>query len=126
MILLGIGFLVLAAIVLIFASIFFQVNTLTVILPMSIFTFAAGVICPSSNAAAMSSLREKAGAANAVLGALLYILSSIMSTIATALSFTSLFPLAMFISAIALITLIGFMLMIVSKEGLRRREGKAS
>lgn len=106
----GTWLLLLAAAAFVAASIYFGLSILSILIPMAIYTFAAGIICPNSNAGAMHSMRHKAGAAAAVIGFSLYLISAVLSSIATALPITSLWPLAIYISLVALIAFVGFLI----------------
>lgn len=97
--------------------IFAEYSTLkisTVLLPISFFTFAAGLISPSCNAAAMTLTREKAGTANAVLSGSIYASSAIMTAITTSLPLNTLFPLALFVTTITILVLIQFLSMVMN------------
>lgn len=115
-ILFGIGLLFLSSVLFLIFAILFSINSWTVLVPISFFTFAAGLICPSCNAVAMTVMRNKAGTASAILSGTLYLGSAIFSAITTSLSVNSLFPLAFYITTITLIVFFQFTLMVVKKE----------
>jgi len=112
LVILGTSATLLAALVCCIIAMFYTLNIVTVLLPMSIFTFAAGFISPSSNTGALVALRHLAGAGSAIAGAGLYAVSAILSTIATMLPLTTLWPLAIYISVIAIIVFVGFFFMV--------------
>lgn len=108
--------------VLLFSSVIFfifalltNINIYSIIIPMSIFTLGAGIIAPNSNAGGMDALRHKAGAAAGVVGFLLYLISSILSTIITALPLSSLWPIALYIIIVSCAAFLIFSFM-VKKE----------
>lgn len=113
MVILGILILLFAACIFFLSAIFSSLNIFSIIIPMSIYTFAAGIICPNSNAGAMNALRHKAGVAAAVIGFSLYLSSSILSTIITAVSIENLWPLAIYIGIVALIGFLVFYLLVI-------------
>ena len=111
MVLHGTLLMLVAAISMLIADITAGLTVASVLIPMSIYTFAAGIICPNSNAGAMHSMRHKAGAAAAMIGFSVYLASAILSTIIGLLPIQSLLPLTIYIFSIALLAFLGFYLL---------------
>lgn len=107
-ILLGLLIALLAAFTAIINWLFFSISTVTILLPMTIYAIAAGLVSPCSNAGAMAVMRHKAGASNAILSASYYGAWAISSLIITHLTLTSLGALAGYIVMIAILAAIGF------------------
>ncbi|OGT53176.1 MAG: hypothetical protein A3E84_00900 [Gammaproteobacteria bacterium RIFCSPHIGHO2_12_FULL_42_13] len=103
----------LSSVVGVLCAIFYPMNIVTVLLPISLFTFAAGEIAPSSNAGALSSLRHLAGIGSAVAGASIYVSSSIFSSIATALPIHDLWPLVFYMGITSTLAFAMFLYLIV-------------
>jgi DHA1 family 2-module integral membrane pump EmrD-like MFS transporter len=109
----GIMFTLIAGVALLTCSMFWQLNIYSVLLPMMIYTFGAGIVAPNANAAAMSIVSHIAGASGAVIGASLYAVSAIMSYIITSANLHHLTSLAFYISSITLLVLCGFYFLIL-------------
>lgn len=114
MIVIGTAILLAASVIFILITLFFHLTAWTVVLPMSIYTFAAGVICPNSNAGAMQALRHKAGAGAATLGFSLYGASALLSSIIVALPMHHLWPLTVYICIISALAFLAFYGLVVS------------
>lgn len=109
----GTAIALLAAVICCILALFYSVTVFTVLLPLSIFTLSAGFVSPSSNAGALNALRQLAGAASSVAGFGLYAVSALLSTIAVALPVATLWPLAIYISSVAVIAFLSFLLLVV-------------
>jgi Bcr/CflA subfamily drug resistance transporter len=107
-ILLGISIALLAAVIAIISWLFFSMNVIAVLLPITIYALAAGLISPCSNAGAMAAMRNNAGPSGAVLSAAYYSAWMIFSTILTHLTLNSLGTLAGYVSVIVIVALIGY------------------
>lgn len=118
MIIIGTTLLLAASIIFILITLFFYLSAWTVVLPMSIYTFAAGVICPNSNTGAMQALRHKAGAGAATLGFSLYGASALLSSIIVALPMHHLWPLTVYICIVSALAFWAFYALIVSPTQL--------
>lgn len=113
MVIIGNGFALCAAILFISLAICTNLSVLTVIIPISVYTFAAGIISPNCNTGAMDAMRHNAGASAAVIGFGLYLFSFLFSTIITTIQITSLWPLAVFIAVVSLLSLISFCSLVI-------------
>ena len=91
---------------------FLDLSIFTVMLPMMIFCFAAGLVASNANAGALSTLSQKAGSCGAIISALLYGLSALFSAIIANQDLSSLKPLTIYICVIALFACIGFLKLI--------------
>ncbi len=80
----------------------------TVIFPMMIYTFAAGLVGPNSNSCAMGLTTHIAGAAGAMLGALLYACATIFTIIITSMNLAHLLSLTSYILSIGILSFLGF------------------
>jgi len=108
--------LIIAAISMMVAEVISGLTVLSVLIPMAIYTFAAGIICPNSNAGAMHSMRHKAGTAGAMVGFSIYLASAILSTLINILSLNSLLPLTSYIFIIAILSLGSFYFLVILKK----------
>lgn len=108
MVLLGTMFALAASLVICLLAAFFALTELTVLLPLALFTFAAGFVSPSSNTGSLLALRHLAGAGSAIAGSGIYAASAVLSTIATSLPLDTLWPLAMYILIVSLISFLAF------------------
>jgi len=115
MIVIGTVILAISVLVLIIEALFFKLGVTTVIIPMTIYTLAAGIICPNSNAGAMDALRHKAGAAAAVIGFSVYFCSALLSTIITAIAIDTLWPLLIYILIITMIAILSFKFFVINR-----------
>jgi len=79
-------------------------NTLAVLLPMSLFIFGAGLISPAANTGAMTLFRDKAGVATSMIGFSIAIGGAIFSGALSTVHITRLVELAAYVGIIALIT----------------------
>jgi Bcr/CflA subfamily drug resistance transporter len=109
----GVILSLIAACGLILCSVFGSLNVYTILLPMMIYTFAAGMVAPNANAGAMAIVSHIAGASGAVIGASLYAASAILSYMITSANLHKLGSLAFYISGITLIVLFGFYFLIL-------------
>jgi Bcr/CflA subfamily drug resistance transporter len=107
-ILIGISMLALSFVLLLVCAIFYHLTIFSVILPMSVYTFGAGLISPNSNAGAIEASRSTAGVGASLIGVSVYFASAVLSTIITSLDVTSLWPLTWYIGGISFIALAGF------------------
>jgi len=95
---------------------FAHFSILTTILPMMIYMFGAGLVAPSANAKAMNELRHIAGASAAVVGALVYGMSTICTAFITTLDLTQLVSLGIYTIIISVTALFGFWGLILSRK----------
>lgn len=117
MILIGTSFLLLAALLIIGLSFYYPLSILSVLIPMSVYTFSAGILSPNVNTGAMKESAHIAGAGAAILGFGVYAGSAVFSSIATSLSLKSLEPLAIYVSSVAALVFIIFWGMVYQKKG---------
>lgn len=94
---------------------FFSLSIFTVMFPMIIFCFAAGLVASNANANALYALSHKAGSTGAMIGALIYAASAVFTAIITNQNLNTLEPLAIYISVIAVISCVGFKILIIKK-----------
>jgi DHA1 family bicyclomycin/chloramphenicol resistance-like MFS transporter len=113
-ILLGIFVALFASLLMIINCLFFNLNAITVLIPMAVYALAGGLISPCSNAGAMAATRDNAGASGALMSTSYYTSWLIFSTILTHLSLNSLSTIATYISVIAVISLVGYWKLILS------------
>ena len=99
-------------------DIIFGLTVLSVLIPMMIYTFAAGIISPNSNAGAMARMRHQAGTAAAIVGFSLYLASAILSTIINLVSIKSLLPLTIYIFIIAIASFSAFFFLVLFKKSI--------
>ena len=109
----GIIFTLVAGVALLLCSLFWQLNIYSVLLPMMIYTFGAGIVAPNANAGAMSIVSHIAGASGAVIGASLYAASAILSYVITSANLHQLTSLAFYVSGITILVLCGFYFLIL-------------
>jgi DHA1 family bicyclomycin/chloramphenicol resistance-like MFS transporter len=114
---LGIAMALLAGLILLVCWVFSTLSINTVVLPIMLYTFAAGIVSPNANASALMALKHMAGASSAVIGVGVYAASAILAAIITQLNLASLAALAGYISSIAIIALAGFYLLICHRVG---------
>lgn len=110
-ILLGIVIALCAALISIMSWLFFSMNTISILFPMTVYALAAGLVSPCSNAGAMAVTRHIAGPSGAVLSASYYVAWAIFSIIITHLALNSLGTLAGYIGVIAVFALVGFLML---------------
>ncbi len=102
-----------SAIFLLISWIFFNLNIFTVLIPMTVFCLASGLIAPGANAGAMSTLSHKAGSAGAMIGAIIYATSALFSAIITNQNLSTLGPLTIYVNVIAILSVLGFITLIM-------------
>jgi DHA1 family bicyclomycin/chloramphenicol resistance-like MFS transporter len=85
-------------------EIFAEMNTLTVLLPMSVFIFGAGLVSPAANAGAMTIFRERAGAATAFVGFAITMGGAVFSGALAHLHIEHLWQLGSYVAIIAAIS----------------------
>ncbi len=83
---------------------FYHMTLLSVVIPMMLYAFGCGFISPTSNACAMSVIKSHYGSLAAILGAGSILASSILNAILARFSLDTLFPLAIFIIVVNLIS----------------------
>ncbi len=98
---LSVTILLLAAAFIIVISLFYTISVFSVLIPMSIYTFSAGILSPNANTGAMNESAYHSGAGGAILMFCLYGGASLFSSIATSLPLTSLMPLGIYIATVA-------------------------
>lgn len=79
-------------------------NTLSVLVPMSMFVFGAGLVSPAANAGAMTIFREHAGAATAFVGFTITIGGAVFSAALSHLHIQHLWQLGAYVGVITLIS----------------------
>lgn len=94
----------------VFFAAFMPSSVVTVTLLISLYTVCTGFIFPNANAAIMSAFKHAAGSASALSVTLVFLSAALCSFIAMNLSVHTLWPVALYISGIALINLIAFLL----------------
>lgn len=82
----------------------------TVVLLISLFTFCTGFVFPNANVGVMSTFKHAAGPASALSVTLVFLAAAFFSLIAMNLSMQSLWPVALYISGIAVMSLIAYLL----------------
>lgn len=94
----------------------FPLSIPTVIVPMMLYTFAAGIVSPNANASSLSAMSNMAGPAAAVIGCFIYVASSVLSAIITSMNLGSLSSLAAYVMGIVILAIITFGKMILLKK----------
>ena len=79
-------------------------DTLGVLLPMSIYVFGAGLISPAANAGAMSIFRDRAGAAAGFIGFSFTFGSAVMSAVLAHVDVRHLWQLAVYVGTIMVVS----------------------
>ncbi len=82
-----------------------NLNALSVILPMAIYTLGAGLVAPIASGHALSTVRHVAGAAAAVFGGLVYGMSAISTLLFTSMDLSKLSSLATYLGILSLLAL---------------------
>ena len=84
-------------------------NTLSVLLPMSIFIFGTGMVSPAANTGAMTLFKDKVGAATAMIGVSIAIGGAIFSGALSAVHMTRLAELGAYVGASTLLSFAVYM-----------------
>lgn len=107
-ILIGTFFGVLPGILFFLSSSFFSFSVISVVIPMMVYTFAAGLVAPNANGCALGELKHVAGAASAVIGASVYAVSAGCNIFINSLDLDKLNSLGIYTIITGLISLISF------------------
>jgi MFS transporter, DHA1 family, multidrug resistance protein len=99
---------VLASVIFFVLDFITTMNTLSVLLPMSVFIFGTGMVSPAANAGAMTLFKDKAGAATAMIGASIAIGGAISSGALSAVHITRLAELGAYIGASTLLSFVTY------------------
>ncbi len=94
----------LSAIMFLVAELLADMDTLSVLLPISVFIFGAGLVSPAANAGAMTIFREHAGAATAFVGFAIVIGGAVFSGALAHLHIRHLWQLGSYVGLIALVS----------------------
>lgn len=92
-------------------------NAVSVLLPMSIYIFGAGMVSPAANAVAMTIFRDRAGAATAVVGFSIAMCGAIFSGVLSGIHITRLVELAAYIGISTLVFLAVYMMLVRQRGG---------
>lgn len=84
-------------------------NAITALFPATIFMFGVGAVSPNANAGAMSTIGHIAGAGGAVIVAIVYGASSILTGIITAITIQTPMPLAVYFTSLSIMALASFL-----------------
>lgn len=118
--LIGVCCLLLTAILILLDAFYLPFTVATVIAPMAFYTFAVGTMAANANAGAMVQSAGYSGAGSALLMFAMYAGSAIFSAIATGMPQTHLLPLAIYISAIALMATVIYFSVLYSQSCLSK------
>jgi MFS transporter, DHA1 family, multidrug resistance protein len=94
----------LSAVMFVVAEAFVDLDTLSVLVPISGFIFGAGLVSPAANAGAMTMFREHAGAATAFVGFAITISGAVFSGALAHLHIRALWQLGSYVGVITLIS----------------------
>lgn len=109
-ILIGILIALTSGIVLLFLWIFAQMGVWSVVLPMALYSFGVSMMTPNANAGAMASSAKTAGAAAAMLGAVISGAGALLAYILNELDLASLSSLAFYVIVLCLLVLLLYLL----------------
>jgi DHA1 family bicyclomycin/chloramphenicol resistance-like MFS transporter len=93
------------------------INTVSVLLPMSIFLFGSGLVGPAANAGAMTIFRDRAGASTAIVGFSPVIGGAIFSAGLSAVYITRLWELGTYVAISALISIANYWVLLRERTG---------
>jgi hypothetical protein len=85
-------------------ELFAELDTLSVLIPMSVFIFGAGLVSPAANAGAMTIFREHAGAATAFVGFAVVIGSAVFSGALAHVDIRHLWQLGTYVGTITVVS----------------------
>jgi len=91
-------------------------SAFSVILPMAIYTLAAGLIAPVSGGRALSAVRQMGGAASAVFGGLVYGMSALCTLLITSMDLSRLSTLVIYLGVLSVLALCFFLVMAVKNK----------
>jgi DHA1 family 2-module integral membrane pump EmrD-like MFS transporter len=86
------------------AELFADLDTLSVLIPISVFIFGAGLVSPAANAGAMTIFRERAGAATAFVGFAIVIGGAVFSSALAHLHIQHLWQLGAYVAIITVVS----------------------
>lgn len=79
-------------------------NTASVLLPMSLFVFGAGMVSPAANAGALTIFKDKAGSAAALVGFSMAMGGAVFSAVVSAVHITRLWQLGVYVGVSTLLS----------------------
>jgi len=85
-------------------ELFAELDTLSVLIPISVFIFGAGLVSPAANAGAMTIFRERAGAATAFVGFAIVIGGAVFSSALAHLHIRHLWQLGAYVATITVVS----------------------
>lgn len=103
-----------ASILFVILELYTSMNTLSVLLPMSVFIFGSGLVSPPANAGAMTLFKDRAGAATAVVGFSIAIGGAIFSGGLSAFHITRLWELGTYVGISTLISVTNYLVLLRS------------
>lgn len=110
----------LASVIFLILDFYTTMDTVSVLLPMSVYIFGAGIVSPAANAGAMTIFKDKAGAATAIVGFAIAMGGAIFSGGLSAIHITRLTELAAYVGISTLIFLAVYM---VLRQGVTSDSG---
>ncbi len=96
-----------AALAIVF-SLLFSLSIITVLIPVMIYTCAAGLVAANATASALEKLKHIAGAASAIVGGSVYAVSAVLTSIITMLDLSKLSSISFYICGVVLLAFISF------------------
>lgn len=112
----GLSVALIAEIAAIIAVLIFHLSISTVIIPMAIYTFSAGLVAANATASALTALKHIAGAAAAVVGGSVYGASAALTAFITIMNLGKLSSLAIYMGVTVILSFFSFYFLVIKPK----------